>query len=77
MRNAQQMSERGVNQRVAHDLVSNTSRQPVEPRPLEPLTQHSLHSLPRGMDKGEDEIVRSVKSEFDYESKKKFTELVQ
>jgi hypothetical protein len=78
IRNAQQMSERGVNSRVAHDLVSNTSRQPaVEPKALEPLTQHSLHSLPKGVERGEEEIVRSVKSEFDYDSKKKFTELVQ
>ena len=70
---------------VAYDLVSNTSQKPRAPQPTDPKDNHYQHKLnPDQLDKlggGQaqrgDGAERSVKSEFDYNSKKNFTDMLK
>lgn len=69
---------------MAHDLVSNASRQ-VDMRDVEPqsgydhkqtLNKDKLNSVRGGADNAQDGDLRSVRSEIDYSQKKKFTDML-
>lgn len=75
----------GVNTRVAHDLVSNASRanevadqrdfQNAQDNKNTNLNKDQLSQMNGGNSKGEIDL-RSVKSEYDYGSKRKFTDVL-
>ena len=77
-------TEQGVNSRVAHDLVSNASRPAnmadvqANPAGFDHKATLDKDKLSRmgGNDASQDNELRSIKSEFDYNSKKKFTDVL-
>jgi hypothetical protein len=67
-----------VNSRVAHDLISNAPSHVgggdlADPRDFEPK---KLSNLPKATN-GKADDLRSLRSEYDYNAKKNFTEMLQ
>jgi hypothetical protein len=83
-KNAQKLqSQSGVNSRVAHDLVSNASRPANLAEVADPAGFDHMATLDKdrlsqmgGNNAPKDDELRSVRSEFDYGSKKKFTDVL-